>query len=189
MASIAEMDDGVIQVSWQGRLIACRIADVRRSITHAAFLYDDCPSTHVVTRFAQQLDTTCSVFSYVMTEKGWKLSHAAQKHPDIFMAALRMAYDRFHLSCCGSARLGRGVATATGLSDIDYTLIMHWPVGKPDLYSTLAVTGMQRLPLQHLFGNSWLDVVWIQFLCVSTENARSSGIGSGDSLSRSSARR
>ncbi len=51
VVSIATITDGHVDCAWQGQPLSVRIADLRRSMTYAAFLSDPDLSTSVVLQF------------------------------------------------------------------------------------------------------------------------------------------
>ena len=171
VASTANLDDGHVEVTWQGRLLSVRIADLRRSLAFALLLDDESLALNVVRQHARTI-TGQATFGFVYSNTGWTLTQAAKDNMPVLFALLRTASDHFSLSNCVGARIGREVAVLTGLASVSTMLLWFWPVAHPEMFRTLSGHGAQKLQFSQVFGSNWADYAWVQFMMVNTSDAQ-----------------
>ena len=100
------------------------------------------------------------------------MSRLAQADPTIFYALVKAGRDSFGVEYAVGGRLGRGIATLSGINAMSTAVLLWWPEDKPGLYQSLQHNPAARLNLREIFGVEWQPVSWIQFLGVSAADAR-----------------
>ncbi len=92
-----------------------------------------------------------------MDENRWQLSKTAQERPDLYNAALSVARLELGISPCCGARLGRGITHLQGMRGIVSTVLLWYPVSKPEMYRTMEVPGHQSIDIKGLLR----DHAWV----------------------------
>eukprot|EP00971_Amphidinium_carterae_P271540 5387674-Amphidinium_carterae.1 len=162
------IDDGLVDVRWQGRTLAVRIPDLRRAIMfvfltelHGAAMSELCAC-------ATNLHQNTLVLGWLCGVNGWFVSHNTSTHSMVYRAAVEASTTQLHMEHLICVRLGHGVSSARGLFGVNFSLLVFWPEGKPEAYCTYEVSPRVLLRFQVLFGDEWDHMCWLQFCYVRT---------------------
>ena len=171
-ASPETLADGIVHVRWGGRVLICRLQDVRKHIAFWSMFFLAFPSEwSVILAFIKTIGRSILHVGWLLSEQGWIVSKGARDHPEIFAQGTLIANMHLGLHACIGIRLGYGVATIPPLDAITYTMFVFW-VCDSDEYQYMEWQGMRRLDASTAFGPLWHDTCWVQFLTVSDGDAR-----------------
>ena len=170
---VVSVEDGQVNVQWNGRVICCRVQDVRKAMMYPSMLLErsDDAAMEVVRKYATSLVNTIETFGMVQTPKGWELSQAARRLPNVFHALLRIAHDMFSFQRCVAARVGHGKLSTNGFIGAVHSVLVWWPDNNPQLYKSMSCSAASDLNLKQLFGDTWNECSWIRFFGASAVDA------------------
>jgi hypothetical protein len=114
VVSIANMQDGYIDVKWGGRVMSARLPDVRKSIVYFNLMEDPHPALALLHKHLAEIHVCVKMYCFVFSEHGWILTKDARENMPVFRAGIKVGYDVFGIRCTG-IRVGNGVATLPGL--------------------------------------------------------------------------
>ena len=171
VVSVAAVDQGVVNVSWGGRIVSCRVQDVRRALLYTSMLLLEDEAFQLIRRHALTLKNTCETYGMVNAESGWQLTRAAKDHPELFYALLKVAHDMFQLANCVAGKIGRGASNTNGHMECDQSILIWWPCSSPELYRSMTCSAKSNLNLKETFGeHCWLDCCWIRLFSTDDDN-------------------
>ena len=168
---VVSAEDGQVNVQWNGRIIACRVQDVRRALMYPVLLQErnEDVAFEMIRKHATGLKDNADTFMIVHTPQGWQLSQAAKQNPVLFQALLKVAFEVFYMPRCIGGRIGRGTTGTKGMLHCDSSILVWWPVSQPQLYKSLMCHGNLNLNLKELLGGQYQDVCWIRLFGVDEE--------------------
>ena len=167
-----DRDSGVVDVSWQGRTLSCRLEDVRRSVALYIFV-----SAHhykslkhrpwdVLSEFADNMSAYSLVLAYVYRDGIWQRSVGAKKFPFIFQAILHVASCDYHLQGCIGANVLCGAKHLEAVPGVDESLLVWWRRHRPNDLKWQYMFASRRVATCHVFGLEWEHVTAVQFIIV-----------------------
>ena len=168
-------EEGVIEVRWQSRVIACQVRDVRRALSVAALLchhlrgdYPGEPPQLVLQHFVDGLQRTMMVLGCWLSPEGedWVLSADARKHYREYLAALHVAVSVFNMDGCIAVRIGHGVHQLTAAPGMHRAYLWWWQRGRLQESWNIAHYPDGKINLKELFGEQWTASCFVQFLLV-----------------------
>jgi hypothetical protein len=169
VTNIGTGNEAAVTAEWQGRSFDVITGHLRRHLVLLALLGTGTLPLDIIRRATMQLIDACVTVSWVHGPKGWLLTKAAREHATIFHAILRVAECDLQLLGCIGGRFGRGMHNVSGMFNIDHSVILFWPEGKPLMSNTFELSGTQNLNMRHIFGENWHLMCWVQFLLVNLE--------------------
>jgi hypothetical protein len=173
ITNLNNLEDGVIDIRWQGRTMAVRPQDCRPA-SMFIFLSDhgDEPIA-IVRQFLRGISHGLFVFAFVHGPTGWCLSKTAKEHKEVYASILHIAAFELGISKCVGARLGRCIASLSGLYAVETCVLLWWPCSHPGLYKTWQHPGQATVDLKVLFkGEIFEEVCWVQFMSTSKSQAK-----------------
>ena len=170
--STINLPHGFIEVQWGGRALSIRIPDIRKALSYVTVLDEGNSALELLKQFALSVNDGVFTFAYVLTPKGWQPSKSAAKHPDLLRAGIHVGYNSFGIRCTG-VRIGHGQATLPGISGSTATSVLMWYlVTDPQGYRTLQIPGNASVNLKYMFGESWLNYKFMQFISCSKDTSK-----------------
>ena len=170
VVSVAGLEQGFINVQWGGRIMSCRIQDLRKALMYHTMFQQEDEAFDLLKRVATNLHNTCETYGIVFADKGWQLSDAAKKNPNVFYAMLKTAHDMFQMPRCIGGRIGRGIAHTNGLFGCEASILVWWPCHNPQLYRSMSCSAKANINLKELFAENWLDYCWIRLFGTDEES-------------------
>ena len=172
IVSLDRLDEGVIEVRWQGRVLPCQVPDVRRSIVWWVFVVPpartDTTPYQIVLHSLEQLSPGSSVLlGYELDDGGrWKLTPRTSKMSVTFEAGLHVAANDLQLTGVVATRLGCGTREIAPSRGHTWAVIYWWTAGEQDGILHLLHDPRTRILVADSLGHHWKDVLWLQFLGV-----------------------
>ena len=151
VVNLTSMKDGMLHVKWQGRIIAVRIADVRRSLLFPVFLTRP---TGPVRVFKEEVENHIGLVTrvgWIQQGSHWSPCQANGKFAEILSAGLYVASVCMQLDGVIGFRFGTSVQSLTAVN-FDDTLLLWWQVGKLDEWSHSYMTGTRFISLSKMIG-------------------------------------
>ncbi|CAK0801215.1 unnamed protein product, partial [Prorocentrum cordatum] len=166
------LNDGIVHVRWGGRVLICRLQDVRRHTSFWSSFFLQFPDEWAPLRaFVTELGRRMIVIGWVYAAQGWIIFQGARLHPGIFARGLMIAHMHMGLANCVGIRVGYGIHTIPEMHAVSFAPFAYWCTGQ-DGYSYLEWQGARRLDTTQVFGGRRLDTYWVQFLTVADADAR-----------------
>ena len=93
-------------------------------------------------------------------------------HHSTLAALTQLAEVGLALQNCTAFRIGHGAPKLYGVNGFHHSLIMYWHSSSMDHHSTIVCDADKDIDLKDAIGPNWEKASFIQFLCVSDENAQ-----------------
>jgi len=171
--SLRRLDEGIIDVRWQGRILPCRVPDVRRSVIWLTFLVhpgrgDEVQYQYILVEVENLPVGSTVLFGFERGEdQQWRLSPACGRQPRLYDALMFWGKYRLKLGGLVAARIGHGTREIPPSRSARQSLILWWPKGKREEWSYACLDPRVKTLTHSLFGPLAGEVVWIQYLAVS----------------------
>ena len=171
-AVITDMSDaerGTIKVQFNGREILVTPPDLRKAFTLFTFLSAPHLLNHhdrayqSIRRWQDTLPANKIItLGHTLTHGRWTTTEATSKHPAAVAAITHLAAVTLGLTQVIAARCGREVPVIPGVSDYASTLLMTWPMDRPDDRSFHDFPAIAKINMRQSFGDSWTKIRWLQ---------------------------
>ena len=177
ITDVTSLSDGIMSIRWQGRVLSCRVQDVRRALVYWTFLTARRAFSPMeeIFNFCHHMKSDVIRLGWICKRDGWHECVGNQQFPKILLAGLHVAACSLHLDGCIGFRIGRCGSAARKLEAIaecdDGTLIW-WNVKHAMEISHLFHNPTQRVNLEVLFGKEYEQCAFLQFLCIGQEEVR-----------------
>ena len=162
---------GVISAKFQGRVLLCRVQDVRRALVYVALLSQpkfDSPLT-IMALLVEQLRERPLRLGWFRHKGQWLAFEGNRHHGELLEACLHVATCYLQLEGCLQMRLGCGIRSMEGVTGSDDSVILSWPRGKIDQVDLIFMPGSNRISLERNYENAWSQRALVQFLLEDTE--------------------
>ena len=134
-----------------------RAQDLRRALVFVSFLVadGDWPAGSPVQLLTPFIDTLQgrSIRLGWLYDKGWQTAKANAQLGDVITAILHVAACGLHLQGCYGARLAQGVQVLEGMVDVDWSMLVWWPTGRPQITYYAEHVATQRVLVHRLVGD------------------------------------
>jgi hypothetical protein len=136
--SLRRLDEGLIDVRWQGRILPCRVPDVRRSVIWLTFLThvirgDDKPFRRVALAMEHLQEGSMVLYGGERGEdRLWKLTPASKRQPELLDAIMNWGKYGLHLTGIVAARLGHGTREIPPTRSATWSVVYWWPRGRSE---------------------------------------------------------
>ena len=98
-ASPETLADGIVHVRWGGRVLICRLQDVREHIAFWSMFFLAFPSEwSVILAFIKTIGRSILHVGWLLSEQGWIVSKGARDHPEIYAQGTLIAVSYTHLT-------------------------------------------------------------------------------------------
>ena len=165
--------DGQLGLRWQGRLLTCRLQDIR-ALTYTCLLVtaeSNSPTT-IVQLAAEQHVGVIVRLGWFRSESRWLAFEANKRYARELLAGLHMASCLLHLSGVVSFRFGCDIASIPAVA-CDDSLLVWWPVGALEEWLHVFLPGHQSVNFQRLCPGLDRKIAFLQFFCESAESVAS----------------
>ena len=129
------MSSGVLSVKFQGRVLLCRLQDVRRALVYWSFLQlprFNSPLT-IMAMLTEQLHGKVLRLGWFQANGRWKAFEGNRHHGELLEAALHVAPFYLQLDGCLQLRVGSGVRSLEGIVNSDDSVLLSWPLERVEL--------------------------------------------------------
>ena len=174
VTDVTSLKDGQIGIRWQGRLMLCRLQDVRRALTYVCFLLTPSVSSPTTT-LQQAAESHVGMIvrlGWFRSKDRWVAFEANKRYPRELLAGLHMASCLLHLSGVVSFRFGSGVHTLPAVA-CDDTLLVWWTAGAIESWYHAFIPGHQPVNFERLSPCPVGKIACLQFFCESAETVAS----------------
>ena len=158
--------NGVVSVKFQGRVLLCRLQDVRRALVFFSFLQAprlNSPLT-IMAILVEQVRGKALRLGWFQCNGQWKAFEGNKHHGELLEAALHVASFYMQLDGCLQLRLGTSVRNLEGISGSDDSVLLCWPAGHVELCDVLFMPGSNRISLERTYESDWGMRSMVQFL-------------------------
>ena len=172
VVNLSSLQDGVIYVKWQGRVIAVRIQDIRTALIFAAFLMKPTGPIRIFKSEAKSQTGHVLRVGWLRQGSHWTECQANRTHSTMLEVGLYVAAACMHLQGVIGFRFGAYLHNLPTVS-FDDTLLLWWKVGSPNLteWCHCFLPGNQLLNVPKVCGHS--DVCAVQFFMVDVSEVMS----------------
>ena len=174
-AKVLSIEDDHANVQWQQRPLQVRAADLRRALVYMLFYWffageNRCNSpSALLISFADGLNDKVIRVGWVKAQQ-WCAARANEHLSEVLLAVLHVAGCGLHLKGCIGARIGSGASTLEGIVECDASFLWWWRRGRAGEAFYLETPGTSRLVLSSVFGPSFKETSFVQFLMVGPED-------------------
>ena len=160
--------DGQIGIKWQGRLMLCRVQDVRRALLFWCFmtmLPADSPVAYLCAA-AEDARGDSIRLGWFRSKESWLACEANKRFPRVLLAGLHVGSCALNLSGVVSFRYGSCLQSLPAVA-CDDSFVLWWRHGHHDVWHHAYLPGTQHINVAKLAGTC--DVALVQFFCVDSE--------------------
>ena len=170
VCDLSGLDAGSLSVRWQGRVINCDTADVRRHLVLLCFLSSKLSKQgQVILRYISLLTPGSSrLVPWHYYQQGWRASRELLLHGDLYQAAIQFAHQELALVNCLGIRYGYSVNKIAPLPGIDHQLLVFWHEDS-NRYEFYRSHGNETISMESICGTNHTKTRWVQFLCSNDE--------------------
>ena len=170
VADTTSLRDGQLSVRWQGKIITCRLQDVRRALIYAVLLSEPALNTPiaVLQNAAESHQGVVVRLGWFRSKGAWRACEANARYPFELLAGLHVAACNLSFLGVISLRFGCGVASIPGI-DCDESLLVWWKPGQLDSWNNAFLAGNQHVNFQRLCGCVGQELSFLQFFAESEE--------------------
>ena len=162
----SSMSSGVLSVKFQGRVLLCRLQDVRRALVYWSFLQlprFNSPLT-IMAMLTEQLRGKVLRLGWFQTNGTWKAFEGNRHHGELLEAALHVASFYLQLDGCLQLRVGFGIRSLEGIANSDDSVLLSWPREHVELCDILFMPGSNRVGLDRIYEDAWATRALVQFV-------------------------
>ena len=165
VVSLSNVQEGLLYVKWQGRVIAVRIQDARRALIFATFLMR---ATDPIRTFKSEIECQHGQalrLGWMRQGGNWVECHANKSHSTLLAVGLYISAVCMNLQGVIGFRCGTSLNNLPAIA-FDDTLLLWWNVDSAGLaeWYHCFMPGTQPLNVPRLTGNS--NVALVQFFMV-----------------------
>ena len=162
----SSMSSGVLSVKFQGRVLLCRLQDVRRALVYWSFLQlprFNSPLT-IMAMLTEQLRGKVLRLGWFQANGTWKAFEGNRHHGELLEAALHVASFSLQLDGCLQLRVGSGIRSLEGIANSDDSVLLSWPLERVELCDILFMPGSNRVGLDRIYEDTWARRALVQFV-------------------------
>ena len=170
VVDLTQLSEGQVHVRFQGKIMACRVQDVRRAMIFLSLLYVE-PSqspVDVIRQTAESFQSRVVRLGWFRQLGIWKAFEQNEHYPQEVIAGLHMAACNLQFNGVVSFRLGCGVNSIPAVA-CDESLLVWWEPGRLDSWCHAFVPGTQALSFDRILGHPGKIYAFIQFFAEDTE--------------------
>ena len=170
VVDLTQLSEGQVHVRFQGKIMACRVQDVRRAMIFLSLLYVE-PSTSpvdVIKQTAESFQSRVVRLGWFKQLGSWKPFEQNAYFSKEVVAGLHMAACNLQFNGVVSFRLGCGVHSLPAVA-CDESLLVWWEPGRLDSWCHAFVPGTQSLNFDRILGVPGRTYAFIQFFAEDTE--------------------
>ena len=169
VADVTSLRDGQISVRWQGRVLTCRLQDIRRALVYVALLVSS-PLTSPIAVLQEAAESHNAVVVRLgwFRHKGeWRAFEANSRYPKELLAGLHVAACSLSFSGTVSFRFGCNVSSLPGVN-CDESMLLFWCPGKLEAGNFAFMAGNQHVNFARLCGST--ELAFVQFFAEDQES-------------------
>eukprot|EP00435_Cladocopium_sp_Y103_P060618 s677_g22.t1 len=133
VVNLTSLQDGILRVKWQGRVIAVRVQDVRAAMMCATFRMQLSGPLRVFKAELENQTGNVLRLGWMRQGQNWVECQANRAHSNLLAAGLYLSAVCMNLQGVISFRCGVGAQNLPAVS-FDDTLLLWWNVQKPGLF-------------------------------------------------------
>ena len=156
--------DGQVSVRWQGRILSCRLQDIRRALIYTVFLGVTVVNSPVkVLKTASESHSGTSVrIGWFKTKGFWRACDANARYTQELLAGLHLAACNLGFHGVVSLRFGSNITSLPGVA-CDESLLVWWTVHKMETWNHAFIPGSQHINLPRLCQQPEVNIAFLQF--------------------------
>ena len=162
VVNVTSIQDGMVHVKWQGRVIAVRIADLRRSMMFLVFMMR--PSGPVK-MFKEEIEGHVGHvlrLGWIQQGQHWTSCQGNSEFSDLLSGGLYVAAVCLQLDGVVGMRVGTGVSSLPAVA-CDDTLLVWWTAGRISEWYRCYMSGTSHINLQRVVGSDVAQTAVAQF--------------------------
>ena len=168
VADVTSLRDGQVSVRWQGRVITCRLQDIRRALAYIALLVSS-PLTSPIAVLQNAAESHSAMVVRVgwFKHKGeWRAFEANSRYSRELLAGLHVAACNLSFSGTVSFRFGSNVSSLP-VVNCDESMLLFWNPGQLEAGHFAFMAGNQHVNFARLCGKS--ELAFVQFFAEDQE--------------------
>ena len=170
VADTTSLRDGQLSVRWQGRILTCRLQDVRRALIYVELMSKPILNTPmaVLQSAAESHNGVCIRLGWFRNKGAWRACESNERYARELLSGLHAAACNLSFLGVVSLRFGCGLASLPGV-DCDESLLVWWKPGNLDSWNNAFLAGNQHVNFQRLCGSVGQELAFLQFFAESEE--------------------
>ena len=170
VCDLTQLSQGQVGVKWQGKVLLCRVQDLRRALMFPVFLSGEPLNSPVsVVRHAAESHNRMVVrIGWIKQHGTWRALESNPRYPKEILAGLHLASCNLHLSGVVSFRFGNSVSSLPGVA-CDESFLIWWEMGHMDVWFHAFIPGFQAVNVERLAGRSPEGVAFVQYFSEDSE--------------------
>ena len=174
VVDVTSVRDGQPGIKWQGKLLTCRLQDVRSALICLCFSCQRkcrCPSQGCPAP-SRRIRGLAVRLGWFRNGARWIPCEANHKYPQTLLCGLRLASCLLGLQGTVSFRLGCQLNNLTPVS-CDDLLLVWWPVGRLEEWNHLFLPGNAPICFERICPGLRSPIIFVQFFCEGEETIQS----------------
>ena len=171
VCDLTQLSEGQVNVRFQGKVLLCRIQDIRRSLMFTVFLARESSNSpvSVMREAAESHDKMAVRIGWFKQNGKWRALESNPKYPREIIAGLHLAACNLHFNGVVSMRFGCNVNSLSGVM-CDESLLIWWNRGKQGEWFHAFISGTQSVNFERLCSKELSNVAFLQFFSEDSES-------------------
>eukprot|EP00971_Amphidinium_carterae_P181024 3590931-Amphidinium_carterae.1 len=173
VVDLTTAQDGIMHISWQGRILSVSTQDVRPHVVLLTWLSLESHVHNIVIQYAESLDSGhVAFFIHVLTpgSEGTKVaSKCIRDHPQVWSSMKEVASLDFGITTLTGAMVGRGCRKLPGVPHVANSVMIAWIPGKASQHSEFELAAGKQIILSEALGTNWRQYCVVLFLNGATD--------------------
>ena len=174
VVDVSTIPQGHVSIRFQGRVMLCRVQDIRRSLMYPALMSQEPLNTPVgvIRHAAESLNRQVVRLGWFKQLGTWRDFECNAKYSVEVIAGLHMAACNLQFNGVISFRLGNSVPTLPAVA-CDESLLLLWDIGHLDSWSVAYLPGYSVVNFERIFQRSCNGLAFVQFFSEDSETVLS----------------
>ena len=170
VVDVTTIPQGHVSVRFQGRVLICRVQDIRRSLMYPVLMTREPLNTPVgvIRHTAESLYKQVVRLGWFSQLGTWRTFDSNAAYPVEVIAGLHLAACNLQFSGVISFRLGNSVPSLPAVA-CDMSLLLFWDIGHLDSWSVAYIPGTNPVNFERMCHKSCEGIAFVQFFAVDSE--------------------
>ena len=171
VCDLTQLSEGQVNVKFQGKVLLCRVQDIRRSLMFSVFLSKEPANSpvSVIRDAAESHDRMTIRLGWFQQNGKWHALEANSKYPRELIAGLHLAACNLHFNGVVSMRFGCNVNSLAGVV-CDESLLVWWVQHKQNEWFHAFIPGTQSVNFERLCSREPSGIAFVQFFAADQES-------------------